>query len=591
MAKETVVRRLATVVCADVAGYSRLMGADETGTLAAFKAHRREVIDPLVAHHRGRLVSAAGDGLLLEFASVVDAVSCAVAVQERMGERNADLPDDRRMLFRFGINLADVIVDGDDIHGDGVNVASRLETLADPGAICLSGPVYDQVHNRLDLDYADLGDLPVKNIAEPVRTYMVRTAAMAAEQPATPPQPESARGSIAVLPFESLSRGDDDAYLADGITSEVISMLSRVPDLRVTSRVASFAYRARGGVHGVMRDLGPSYILTGNVRRAGDRIRVIAELSDAADGTQLWSNRYDREFADFLAVQEELAEAIVIAFGGEYLRAEWRRASHRPTDSLDAWGLVQKAKTRHIPDNRAAIDEALELGHRAVELDPAYAGAHASVASTLMFRVINGFSAQPEEDRKMALAAADKASRLASNDPAVLRSLGNVWSNCGAHGKAVRSLRRAVELAPFDFHSWGRLGRTLAYGGGAEELAEGHAILDRILASAPNHPMVPFWLYFKANACMKDDRYEEAADLARRSIELQPGYSGAWLALANALGRLDRPEEARQAMDRAREANPDMTPEHLAAQIRILSGGAEGSDDKALAGLRAAGLL
>ncbi|MCG8691577.1 MAG: tetratricopeptide repeat protein [Minwuiales bacterium] len=590
MAKETVLRRLATVVCADVAGYSRLMGVDEAGTLAAFKAHRREVIDPLVTKHRGRLVSAAGDGLLLEFASVVDAVSCAVAVQERMAERNADLPDDRRMLLRFGINLADVIVDGDDIHGDGVNVASRLETLADPGAICLSGPVYDQVHNRLDLDYADLGDLPVKNIAEPVRTYMVRTAAMAAEQPSTPPQPESARGSIAVLPFESLSRGDDDAYLADGITSEVISMLSRVPDLRVTSRVASFAYRVRGGVHGVVRDLGPSYILTGNVRRAGDRIRVIAELSDAADGTQLWSNRYDREFADFLAVQEELAEAIVIAFGGEYLRAEWRRASHRPTDSLNAWGLVQKAKTRHIPDNRAAIDEALDLGHRAVELDPAYAGAHASVASTLMFRVINGFSAQPEEDRKMALAAADRASRLASTDPAVLRSLGNVWSNCGAHGKAVRALRRAVELAPFDFHSWGRLGRTLAYGGGAEELAEGHAILDRILASAPNHPMVPFWLYFKANACMKDERYEEAADFARRSIELQPGYSGAWLALANALGRLGRSDEAREAMDRAREANPDMTPEHLAAQIRILSG-EEGADDKALAGLRAAGLL
>ncbi len=588
-------RRLAAILVADVAEYSRLMGADEEGTLAALQTCRDELIDPTIAAHRGRIVKLMGDGALVEFASVVDAVACAVAVQHGMAERNLELADDRRLEWRIGINLGDVMVEGDDIYGDGVNVAARLEAMAEKGGICVARAVFEQIRKRLELDYEDLGERAAKNIAEPIHAYRIGVAPPAANGPARrakPPKPGEARGSIAVFPFDSLSPAADDAYLADGITTEIIAMLSRVADLRVVARSATFAYRdRRADLWAAIGDLQVRYILTGNVRRAGDRVRVIAELSDAADRTQLWSHSYDRELADLFTVQEDIAEAIVIAFGGEYLRAEWRRASRRPTASLDAWGLVQKARALNLPVNREAVDEALHLTEEAVRIDPDYAGAHASLASILMQRVVNGFSDRPDDDRRAALAAVERAAELAPNDPTVLRTLGNVWSNCGEHRKAVRALRRAVQIAPFDFHSWGRLARTLAYGGEAEELREAHAVLDRILATAPNHPMVPYWLYFKANACTREDRYEDAVRFATMSVEAQPGYAGAWVTLANALGQLGRAREAGEAMERAIRANPAMTTQHLAAQIEIVAAGDGARAEKSLAGLKAAGLL
>jgi len=597
MVADNVTRRLATVLIADVANYSRLMGADEAGTLEALKAHREELFEPAIALHHGRLVGTAGDSLLVEFSSVVAAVSCAIEVQEQMARRTAEQPADQRMAFRIGINLAEVIVEGEEIYGDGVNVAARLETVAEPGGICASRAVVEQIGNRLALDCEDLGPLKVKNIAEPVHAFRIRSAGAGADQPRLParrrpPRPEEARGSIAVFPFASLSPDSSDAYLADGIAAEIIAMLSRMPDLRVISRSAMSAYRGQEtAAREAVRDLQIRYVLTGSVRHAGDRIRVTAELSEAADFTQLWSRTYERELADLFAVQDEIAEAIVVAFGGEYLRAEWRRARQRPTDSLDAWGLVQKARSLNLPVNRTAADEALRLAREAVAIDEGYAGAHACLASTLMQRVLNGFCEDPAEERAAAIAAVERAGDLAPDDPTVLRTLGNVWSNCGEHGKAVRMLRRAVQIAPFDFHCWGRLGRTLAYGGNDDELREGHAILDRIIAAAPNHPMQSYWLYFKANACMREQRYEDAVGYAERSVEAQPGYAGAWLTLANALGRLDRVDEAREAMSRARRANPAMTPEYLAEQIRILAADRPENAEDSLAGLKAAGLL
>ena len=565
-------RRLTAILAADVVGYSRLMGQDEIGTHARLKTLREEFLEPLIAKHGGRIVKLMGDGLLLEFQSVVAAVECAVAWHMGVSERERGKPSTESFQFRIGINLGDVIIEGQDIHGDGVNVAARLEGMAEPGGICASRAVFEQIRNRLDLDHIDLGERPVKNIAEPVHAYRIfgRQAPpdRRSSTRATPPRLEEARGSIAVFPFDSLSRGDDDGYLAEGIAAEIISMLSRVPDLRVASRPATFDYRGRKqDVWKVVSDLQLRYVLTGSVRRAGNRIRVTAELSDAADRTQLWSDTYQRQLDDLFAVQEEIAEAIVIAFGGELLRAEWRRARHRPTDNLDAWGLVQKARAQNLPINRAAIDGALQMAREAIEIDPAYAGAHASLASTLMQRVMNGLSERPDEDRATALAAVERATELAAGDPTVLRTMGNVLSNCGEHDKAVRALRRAVEIAPFDFHIWGRLGRTLAYGGNGAELREGLAVLDRILAAAPNHPMVPYWLYFKANACVRQDRFEDAVKFARMSVEAQPGYAGAWATLANALGLLGRIDEAVEAMSRARRANPALTPQHLARQI------------------------
>ena len=589
-------RRLTAILAADVVGYSRLMGKDEVGTHEHLKALREDLLEPLIARHRGRIVKLMGDGLLLEFQSVVEAVECAVAWQMGVSEREQGEVQDKSLRFRIGINLGDVIVEGEDIHGDGVNVASRLEGLAEPGGICASRSVFEQIKNRLDLDHIDLGELAVKNIAEPVHAYRISSKQAPpigrSSERASPPRLEEARGSIAVFPFDSLSPDADDAYLADGIAMEIISMLSRVPDLRVASRPATFAHRGRQeDVWNVVRDLQLRYVLTGSVRRAKDRIRVTAELTDAADRTQLWSETFQRQLDDLFAVQEEIAEAIVIAFGGEFLRAEWRRARHRPTDNLDAWGLVQKARAQNLPINREATETALQLAREAMEIDPTYAGAHASLASTLMQRVMNGLSERPEEDRARALAAIERAAELSADDPIVLRTSGNVLSNCGEHEKAVRALRRAVEIAPFDFHGWGRLGRTLAYGGSEEELREGQAVLDRILAAAPNHPMVPYWLYFKANACVREDLCEDAVKFARMSVEAQPGYAGAWVTLANALGQLGRIDEAREAMNRALRANPAMTPQHLAAQIRVVAGGRPELADKSLAGLKAAGLL
>ncbi len=595
-------RRLTTILVADVVGYSRLMATDEPGTLAALKSQRSEIMEPKTAQHGGRVVKLMGDGTLMEFGSVVDCVSFAMDVQQAIAARNKDVPEPQRTELRIGINIGDVLVDGGDIYGDGVNVAARLEGLAEPGGICISGTVYEHVHNKLDAAFEDLGEIEVKNIAEALRVYRIRSGAPARDggrptsstRPtgSTPPRLEQAWGSIAVLPFDSLSPDPDDAYLADGIASEIVNMLFRISDLRVASRSAIFASRDRDSdAWKLVQDLKFRYVLTGNVRRAGERIRVIAELTEVANRSQLWSNTYQRDLADLFAVQEEIAEAIVIAFGGEYLRAEWKRVSGRPTHNLDAWELVQKSRALNLPVNRGAIDEALQMAREAVGLDPAYAGAHACLASVLTQRVISGFSENADEDRAAALSAVEKAANLASDDPGVLRTLAKVLSNCGRQDQAIAALRQAVEVAPFDFHCWGRLGRTLCYTGDPERLGEGQAILDRILTSAPNHPMVPYWLYFKANGCALEERFEDAVRFARKSLDIQPGYVGAWTTLANALGQLGRTEEARQAMDQALRVNPAMTPEHLAKQIRIAAGGDEKHAEKALAGLKAAGLL
>jgi class 3 adenylate cyclase/TolB-like protein/Flp pilus assembly protein TadD len=575
-------RRLAAIMIADVVGYSRLMEGDEEGTLEELQRRRETVINPAIAAGRGRIVKLMGDGVLVEFQSVVDAVAAAVRIQTAMAEENRR--DDRiRHELRIGVNLGDVIIQGDDIYGEGVNVAARLETAAAPGGICIARSVHDQIRNRLNLAWQDLGPLQVKNLREPVHAYGFRPATGARPpQPSGPPHPDNARGSIVVLPFDSLSADADDVYLADGIATEIIAMLSRVPDLRVISRAAS---GRRGGAPGeedpwaIVAGLEVRYVLTGNMRRAGDRVRVFAELSDAGDRAQLWSHTYDRRFADLFQLQEEIAEAIVVAFGGEFLRAEWRRASRRPTESLDAWGLVQKAKSVNLPvAGKAAIEEAVALATRAVAIDPHYAGAHACLASVLMQRMINRKGDDPEQDRVRAMAAIERAVELAPNDPTVLRTLGNVSTYCGQHQRALAAFRRAVEIAPFDFHSWGRLGRTLAYSGDPAELAEGHAILDRILKDAPNHPMVPYWLSFKANAHAREQRFEEAARFAAMSTDAQPGYGGAWLTLAHALEQLGRSDEAARALERARRANPALASDHAAGRIDHIPGEDEARD-------------
>src|SRR6516165_4832645 len=420
-------RRLAAIVAADVVGYSRLMGGDESGTLAALKALRHELVDPKIADHGGRLVKTTGDGLLVEFASVVDAVSCAIDLQTAMAERNVDVPEDRRMVFRIGVNEGDIIVDGDDIFGNGVNVAARMQEIAPPGGLCVSSRVYDDVRNRLDAFFEDGGERALKNIARPVQVYwwtpgatgsatagqfvkatarpsrMAWTIAAAAvvalgiagwwwssaptgrpdaERATTASAVEAARSvasrpGVAVLPFVNLSGDPSQEYFSDGLTEDVIAALGRFGSLTVMARNAVFPFKGKNAKPAVIgHELDVRYIVEGSVRRAGERIRVSVQLTDALAGKLLWSQQYDGGLKDVFAVQDAITRQVAGALAVNLTRVEQRRALSKPTESLDAYDLVLRGRERLQPSTRQANREARQLFERAAQLDPAYADAY-----------------------------------------------------------------------------------------------------------------------------------------------------------------------------------------------------------------------
>ena len=346
MSEERVERRLAAILAADIAGYSRLMGEDEEGTLAALKALRRQLIDPKIKEHRGRIVKTTGDGALVEFASVIDAVRCAVEVQREMAERNADVPAERRIEFRIGLNVGDIIIDEDDIYGDGVNVAARLEALAEPGGICVSRVVRDQVRDKLDFTFDDRGEQQVKNIARPVRVYLVRPGERGLAEIGAVPEASALpeKPSIAVLPFQNLSGDPEQEYFADGIVEDIITALSRNRSFFVISRNTTFTYKGPAiDVAKVARELRVRYVLEGSVRRGGTRVRITAQLIDAASGRHLWADRYDRELADVFAVQDEIARTISSQLAPGIIAAEMQQARRKDASQLDAWDRTMRA--------------------------------------------------------------------------------------------------------------------------------------------------------------------------------------------------------------------------------------------------------
>src|SRR6478752_6814035 len=377
-------RRLAAVLAADMVGFSRLMEVDETGTLARLKTHRIELIDPTIAKNHGRIIKTTGDGMLLEFHSVADAVLCAAEIQRRMARRNTDVLPARWIQFRIGINLGDVIVEENDIFGDGVNVAARLEMLAEPGGICVSGAVRDQVGDRLeDIAFEDLGDQSVKNIARPIRVFRVRL------DPDAPTPPEGARDraaattiarkpSIAVLPLVNMSGDPEQEFFADGLTEDIITELSRFRDLFVISRNSTFVYKGKAvKVQDVAKEFAVDYVLEGSVRKAGGRIRVTVQLIDAETDRHIWAERYDRELEDIFAIQDEMTRAIVATLPGRVEAATHDRAKRKPTDNMAAYECVLTAKVLHHRSIREDNAEAERLLDRAVALDPNYAHAHA----------------------------------------------------------------------------------------------------------------------------------------------------------------------------------------------------------------------
>ena len=367
MAKPHVERRLAAILAADVAGYSRLMGADEEGTLAALKAYRREIIELKLAEHRGRIVRIIGDGLLVEFASVIAAVRWAIEVQRAMGERNAGLPQEKRIEFRMGINAGDIIIDGIDIWGDGVNVAARLEALAEPGGICVSGRVQEDVHGSLEVAFEDIGEQQLKNIARAVRVYRVQLNGATKAAPALQPPHKP---SIAVLAFNNMSGDPEQEYFADGMVEEIITALSRTRWLFVIARNSSFTYKGRAvDVKQVGRELGVRYVLEGGVRKAADRVRITAQLIEVSTGAHLWADRFDGSLEDIFELQDQVTASVVGAIAPRLEQAEVERAKHKPTDSLDAYDYFLRGIASLHSWTKESNDEALRLFNKAIELD------------------------------------------------------------------------------------------------------------------------------------------------------------------------------------------------------------------------------
>src|SRR5262249_40985548 len=398
-------RRLAAILAADVAGYSRLMGDDEEGTLARLKAMRRELADPKIKEHHGRIVKTTGDGLLLEFASVVDAVRCAVEVQREMAERNADVPPDRRLELRIGINLGDIIKDGRDIYGDGVNVAARLEALAEPGGICVSRVVRDQVRDKLDFAFEDMGEQQVKNIARPVRIHRVLLSTQSGpSKPVVETAKEPALAlpdklSIAVLPFQNMSGDPEQEYFADGMVEEIITALSLIRWLFVIARNSSFTYKGQAvDVKQVGRELGVRYVLEGSVRKAGGRVRITAQLVEATNGAHLWADRFDGSLEDAFDLQDKVAISVAGVIEPALQAAETARSAHRPTNDITAYDLYLRAYAMTLSSAKQ-VHEALRLLDQAIARDPRYGPALAWAAFCCQRLLFDGRSDNPEADR------------------------------------------------------------------------------------------------------------------------------------------------------------------------------------------------
>lgn len=538
-------RRLAAILAADIAAYSRLMGQDEAATVHDLKGHQA-VILPLVGRHGGRIIDTAGDGILAEFPSVIGATACAVEIQRVMAARNEKVPEHRRMLFRIGIDLGDVIYDETRIYGDGINVAARLEGLAEPGGVLVSQAVHDQVRDRLDLVFEDVGERELKNIARPVRVYRLRTPdeSRAAPVPdATLPLPD--KPSIAVLPFANMSGDPEQGYLADGIAEDILTGLSRLRWLFVIARNSSFTYKGRHvDVRQVGRELGVRYVLEGSVRKGGNRIRVTGQLIEAATGNHLWAERYDRALDDVFAIQDEITDSVIGCIQPEVYAAEHDRLKRKPPQRLDAWESFVRGMFLYSQHSDAGTKEALSMLDRAIELDPRYAQAHALRAVCLAWRAFQGW-----EDREAAFTeAGEGADRAVACDP------GEPWAYL-AHGfiaiakwrdvEAVGAFRRAIDANPNFAYAHGLLGAAHAFGGRPDQAIE---CIDRGVRLSPRDIFGDEYQLYYAFAHFQADRYAEAAAAAHLAIQQRPGHPVPYIMAAASYGLAGEIDKAARAI-------------------------------------------
>ncbi|MCZ6655050.1 MAG: adenylate/guanylate cyclase domain-containing protein [Planctomycetota bacterium] len=548
MAEQRVQRRLAAIFAADVVGYSRLMGEDETGTLTALKQHRAALIDPTIAEHRGRIVKLMGDGLLVEFASVVDAVECAVTVQRAMVGRNANIPDTRRITFRIGVNLGDIIIDDDDdIYGDGVNVAARLEGLAEPGGICISGTVFDQVKGKLDLSFYDLGPQEVKNIAEPVRVFRVSDVASpnAAE---TVTAAIFENPTIAVLPFQNMSGDPEQEYFADGLMEDLITALSLWRSFPVISRSSTFVYKSQSvDIQKVGKELGARYVLEGSVRKAGNRIRVTGQLIDADTGHHVWAERFERPMDDMFDLQDELARRIAATVVPEVEHAESKQSVQKPPRNLGAWEFYVRGITTLCEPSGNGTSLAREMFGKAVELDPDYAKAHAGIAFSHGLDLVLNQTKSRMASVESLVESARVAAMLDRTDSMsqLMMSMAYGWTH--QDDLCIAAAEKSIDLNPSNAVAYGHLGTMLDVIGHHDK---GIASLEQCLRLSPKEPLAAYiHMTFLARAHLTARRYEEAIAWAHKTLAQHAPYPPATYIIGVALAHLGQMSEALKAFD------------------------------------------
>ena len=564
MSEDRVERRLAAILAADVVGYSRLMGADEEGTLARLRAHRRELIDPKIAVHKGRIVKTTGDGLLVEFSSVVEAVACAVAVQKGMAEHNAGVPPAERIEFRIGINLGDVIVEDGDIHGDGVNIAARLEALADPGGILISAMVHDQVHSRIDRAFADLGERGLKNIARPLRVYRVEvgsrpTQPLASEIPALLALPE--KPSIAVLPFQNLSGDAEQEYFVDGMVEEIITALSRIRWLFVIARNSAFTYKGQAvDVKQVGRELGVRYVLEGSVRKAAGRVRITGQLIEAQTGAHLWADRFDGSLEDIFDLQDQVATCVAGVIEPALRAAETRRTAARPTADATAYDLYLRALPVFYTLTKTGILEALRLLEQAIALDPAYGPALAWAAMCHLWRYFDGWTDDAETTRREGVGLAKRAIEVASDDPAVLANAALALAQFGEDiGVMMNLVERCLALDPSSARGWYVSGLLHLWAGNTE-LAIEH--VETSLRLSPRERLGAH-LSVIGTAHLLDRQFDTAIAKLQLAIHERPTNPPPYRSLASCYALMGRLDDAREAIARLRAITPVVIPHAL----------------------------
>ena len=564
--EQRVERRLAAIFAADVAGYSRLISQDEAATLRALAA-AREVMDGLIRGHGGRIANTAGDSVLAEFPSAVDAVQCAVAVQEKLADDG--VTEDRRLQFRIGVHVGDVVVRGGDLLGDGVNVAARLESLAEPGGIAISGAAHGYVRKALPLAYTDLGEQHVKNIDDPVRAYSVGPAVATAPRPSkSKPLPLPDKPSIAVLPFTNMSGDPEQEYFADGVVEEIITALSRFRWLFVIARNSSFAYKGKPAeVKQVGRELGVRYVLAGSFRKAAGRVRITGQLIEAATGQHVWGDRVEGALEDIFALQDEVTSSVVGALAPSLEQAEIERARAKPTESLDAYDNYLRGLAGNNRGSKEGMAEAIPLFYRAIELDPQFASAHGVLAWCYSVRLANGWMIEPGKEITEALRLARKAIDLDRNDAVALAFGGQVLSYLGHDLKSGAAfIKRALQLNPNFASAWSFLGFTQLYRGEPEEAIE-HQI--RALRLNPLDPRHGFMEACIAYGHFMTGRYDEAASWARSAIRDQPHFLAGHRVAAASNALADRMEEARAAIAALREADPSFRVSNLSSRIPL----------------------